>query len=817
MFFSDEIYLYILLLSFLVVGVFFKDKVANIREYALGTRSFSTPVLIATMVATLIGGGSTIGTVAAIYDKGIWVAISILIMPVGYCLFAHFIVPKLNSYYGCLSVSEIIGKMYGDNARKITGIISCIFMFGALAAQVKGLSWVLESVFSSNVLVSLIISFSIIIGYTAFGGVTSVIRTDVIQFMIFIIILPIVAHEIISAGGGVEKIVKSVPVEKLDLLGNATIWSLLGMFLFKITPNVSPIFFQRLLIGRDTEKNRAAVYSVAFVYLLDAIFVTSIAFLAMSKFSGTLEPKYAIFAVVKEFFTQKWVYICFGSALIVIIASTADSIVNTMSVVLINDVLARKIPIEKEIQYLRGFTVISGILAMLISLKFQHILDIVWFFGEFYDSTVFIPLIAGLFLKRKSNKMFWSNIIVASTAFCYMRFSYPELEMGSFLVTFTSSIVAYFGAAYLENIKIDFNFKNMLQELSNEFESKNGRIRKIAITAIPVFVIAILLKQRENHLESNIIIESVGLMLSLLMIFADHIFGKKIHYKNLYICFALWFCFPFISIYWYFHNDLIGLSFVSAIASFSLLVASFSWAAFLFNIIMAVSIGSITYAAIFNFHLNEFGGDLFSLIVIMSYLLFISYLIIMDKEEESEIKIKKLDELDHAIGLLESLKISREAEQIFDEIMLDFDLSKENYEHKCEVNVLKYIKHLEKFFSYHIYKKELEIYIDNSVDLINSNFSKPYFYLIFHSILRTLFEVLLKNNKIYINIIEQGQHYELSCKLEGLPLELYKIISYAEIERDFINFLEAKEQLESFGHEVLINDNSITIRINQGH
>ena len=72
---DSSVYVYIGLLLFLTVGIIFKDKPANIKEYALGAKPFSKPVLIATMAATFIGGGSTIGNVSLLYSKGLYLVI----------------------------------------------------------------------------------------------------------------------------------------------------------------------------------------------------------------------------------------------------------------------------------------------------------------------------------------------------------------------------------------------------------------------------------------------------------------------------------------------------------------------------------------------------------------------------------------------------------------------------------------------------------------------------------------------------------------------------------------------------------------------
>jgi Na+/proline symporter len=55
------VYVYAGLFLFLVVGILYKDKPKSIKDYALGSKAFSTPVLVATMVATFIGAGNTIG------------------------------------------------------------------------------------------------------------------------------------------------------------------------------------------------------------------------------------------------------------------------------------------------------------------------------------------------------------------------------------------------------------------------------------------------------------------------------------------------------------------------------------------------------------------------------------------------------------------------------------------------------------------------------------------------------------------------------------------------------------------------------------
>ena len=120
------------LLAFLVVGFLYKKKPRNMKEYALGGRKISTSALIATMVATAIGGGSIIGKSAALYKAGTYLVFATCFMPIGYCLTAIFVIPKLSRYYGCLSVAEVMGKMYGRCAQRFVGVAGFVFCVGVL-------------------------------------------------------------------------------------------------------------------------------------------------------------------------------------------------------------------------------------------------------------------------------------------------------------------------------------------------------------------------------------------------------------------------------------------------------------------------------------------------------------------------------------------------------------------------------------------------------------------------------------------------------------------------------------------------------------
>ena len=212
----EQIMIYVTLLVFLGVGILFKDKPKNMKDYSLGTRLFTKPMLIATMVATLIGGGSTIGQTALLYDQGMLYVIPVLAEIVGYLVFGYLIVPKFKEYYGSLTVVELLSKLYGKSVKPMVGTIAYLFCFGALAMQVKAVGIILQSTIGDTTVLPIILSFMIITIYAAFGGITSVIKTDVVQFIIFMVVLPIIVICTLKEIGGFDGLIEKIQQKKLS-------------------------------------------------------------------------------------------------------------------------------------------------------------------------------------------------------------------------------------------------------------------------------------------------------------------------------------------------------------------------------------------------------------------------------------------------------------------------------------------------------------------------------------------------------------------------------------------------------------------------
>jgi len=272
------------------------------------------------MVATTVGGGSIIGQSATIYESRLWLLVASLGIPIGHCITSAFIIPKLSKYYGCLSVAEVAGRMYGTCARKLIGVSAFVFCLGALSVQTKALYWVMQHMFPNYALIVTAVCVCVFVLYSTIGGVSSVIRTDVVQFFTFIVII-LLAGYVIHKVGRTAEITNFIFQNDRDFFHNGSIAIFISLILVYLLPEITPPCFHRFLVGRDCKKNQIAFYVLALINLINTVFISCVAFIVLIKFSN-INPKETLFFAIENFAGFEWMMVLFNIALITVIVCT---------------------------------------------------------------------------------------------------------------------------------------------------------------------------------------------------------------------------------------------------------------------------------------------------------------------------------------------------------------------------------------------------------------------------------------------------------------------------------------------------------------
>ena len=87
----------------------------------------------------------------------------------------------------------------------LTGIMGGVYTIALVGVQVLALGHICESLLGWDKNWSIGLGGAILILYASRGGVKSVTITDVFQFIVFVIVIPVIANLAISKAGGIQE------------------------------------------------------------------------------------------------------------------------------------------------------------------------------------------------------------------------------------------------------------------------------------------------------------------------------------------------------------------------------------------------------------------------------------------------------------------------------------------------------------------------------------------------------------------------------------------------------------------------------------
>lgn len=418
----------------LYVGINVGRNIENLKDFAVSKKNFSTPTIIATMFATGIGGGSTIGLAEKAFSMGWIFAIPMIANSIGDLFYSCIMIrSKLFEKNTAVSVGELVGDLYGKSARIITGALAICVSLGYVSAQISGIGYVFYYFFEIPFIWGLSLGYVIVITYTTFGGIRSVIFTDVIQFGIMIISIPLLFNIGASKIGGISNIVTSASIESFTPLGITelmilcVVYSLIGF---------EPSFVQRLLVVKDTKQAFKSSFVSALIGLPFYMLVIGIGLIAFT-LDQSINPNFALPYLIDHILPIGLKgFLIVG--LLATIMSTADSDLNMIGISAVNDLIIplwhKKLSDRQEITLARMATFIFALVSIFIPLYFKSILDIVIFSANFWAPTVLVPLIMGILGKKISSKAFLICLFFGvSTMILYHYYTNNKYDAGIIL------------------------------------------------------------------------------------------------------------------------------------------------------------------------------------------------------------------------------------------------------------------------------------------------------------------------------------------------------------------------------------------------
>lgn len=424
----------------LAIGLKKYGKIKTIRDYALGTKPFATTVLFCTTFATAISSSKTIGFVGKAYEIGMTFIVPILCAPFGWFIMAKIFLPNLEflRQKKFMSLSDIMEYWYGKEARWATNICALLITIGVTAVSISAIGYLLHYFLHIPKSLGMLIGVLTVTIYSAIGGIQAVALTDVFQFLIFFLAIPIACAIGIDKVGGVSDVFKALPATHLAIDSKNIVLFLSILFCYLI-PAADIPYIQRTLIAKDAKQFKRTFVTTGILMWPFTIIILFIGLITY-KLNPNIEPSTALYYFVDNTLPSvaKGLMV---AGLLAVIMSSQDSFLNAAGVLIARDVCKQlwpKLSNKDELIIARVSCVLISILAISVVMIKQDILSIVWFIGNFYDPIITMPLLAALLGARMSGRSFVVLVVlvlISETITKYITGSFDTISIMSGLIT----------------------------------------------------------------------------------------------------------------------------------------------------------------------------------------------------------------------------------------------------------------------------------------------------------------------------------------------------------------------------------------------
>jgi signal transduction histidine kinase/Na+/proline symporter len=547
----------------LIIGLFKFGKIKNIRDYTLGNKSFSTAVLIATTFATTVNIRQTIGNIGKTYELGLVFIIPIFFEPICWFIMAKVFAPNLELFHKhkFMSLSDIMGHWYGSLGRWVTNVSSIVLTMGITATSTMAIGYLLHYFMNIPETTGMIIGLGIVTCYSAFGGIFSVAFTDVFQFLIFFIALPLACAIGYHDAGGFKEIIASLP-DTHTSINASNVVLFLSLIFYALIPNTGIPFIQRALMTKD-EKQFIYTFTRVGVLLIPLLLIICLIGVITYKANPNIEPGIALYYFINHHLSSGMIGLMIAG-LLAVIMSTQDSYLNTTSVVVSHDICKQIWPSlnnKQELLIARVSCIFIAAVSMSLIFLQKGMMEIIWLIGNFWNPLVMVPLLAGLLGARISKESFIFLVLSSFSAVTVIRLITGVFDTRSLSVgVITSVIILYFAnrrykKQHPELVTIAPPKEPLLSRLKNNVFSNKLQLGSVYIFCIVMLLsyaaFAFIFPQLWQMKDTLFYLQSTGATLCLLMLLNELWVDKTKRSKYIISAwhFMLCFCLPFLSSY----------------------------------------------------------------------------------------------------------------------------------------------------------------------------------------------------------------------------------------------------------------------------
>ncbi|WP_221394565.1 sodium:solute symporter family protein [Dyadobacter sp. NIV53] len=450
------------LLSNLGIGLWASRRISTTADFVLAGRRLPLILAASATFATWFGSETIMGSPSEFLEHGL---LGVIEDPFGasLCLFLIGVFFARRFYkMNIITFCDFFRIRYGRTSELLSASLLIPSYFSWIAAQLLAMGIVLKVVLGWELTECILLSSVVVVFYTIWGGMWSISITDFLQTIMIILGLLIVAIVLYIKVGGFTPLIKAAPKDFFRFYPKLSFKNYVEYFAAWITIGLGSIpqqdVFQRVMSAKSADVSVKATLLSSVMYFTIALLPLFIGLCGHHLYPAQIGgDKQMIIPNMVLMHMGLPLQIIFFGALVSAILSTTSSAIMAPAAVFGENVIKFFRPELTDKQLLRiirisiiGITVICIFMAS----RSESIFDLVAESSAFSLVSLFVPLAAGLYLKRANQ----TGCILAMIAglvvwlLCvYYKTEYPPLVYG---------LVASIGGMYVGILSF-FRFRQL--------------------------------------------------------------------------------------------------------------------------------------------------------------------------------------------------------------------------------------------------------------------------------------------------------------------------------------------------------------------
>jgi SSS family solute:Na+ symporter len=393
------------------IGFYVSRRMRNFDEFFIAGRTMTTPILICTLVSTYYGIDVLFGTSELAFNEGVVAWFGYSRPTYLFFIIAAFLLTKRLRTENYRSLPDILERYYGRPAGVFGALASFVYSLPSLG--LFGLGMVFKVLFGLDPMLGALLFGGVALIYTLWGGLWAVAITDTIQFVLMCVTLAIAVPLVMMKVGGFDYVAQNLSPTYFHTLGGVPIWLVVVYGATGLSILVDPAFYQRIFAARSFREVRNALLIGILLWSAYDWCVTAGGMLAAGAVHAGLlpadtHPNAALLRIV-IFALPAGLTGLFLAGILSAEMSTIDSYCLVAGGNIVYDIY-RPIfrPGATDDQLIRATkwgVILSWALGFVLAFYFKRLLALWVFMSTILTSTVFVPIMAGLFWKGRKTPL----------------------------------------------------------------------------------------------------------------------------------------------------------------------------------------------------------------------------------------------------------------------------------------------------------------------------------------------------------------------------------------------------------------------------